>query len=114
MLASGWDWFFCASFFIRFWRGGSRSIWGQGEQLPRQLRAPPLVFVLEEDVRIGPGASQRLDLSYPLAQALLRVALVAEPDVAEVRGCHQRRRPFLCIRDAQGRGCAPQELKDVA
>src|SRR5258708_3301200 len=113
MSASRWDWFSWPSFSTRFWRGGSRSTLGQTQELPRQLRAHALLFVLEEDVGIGPGASQRLDLLYPLAQALRGVALVAEPDVAEVRGRDQRRGPFLCIRDAQSSVCAPQELVDV-
>src|SRR5437773_2253238 len=63
-----------------------RSRWGRRKQcreLLRQLRPDARCFVLEEDERVLPLLPQRAHRFGPVLEILLRLALVAQPHVAE-------------------------------
>src|SRR6266550_7078668 len=66
-------------------------------ELRRQLRSLPLSFVLEKHVGVGPSLSHLTHLPQPLLHRLLRVALIAQPHIPEVRGGLERRRPLVRV-----------------
>src|SRR5881396_3291125 len=69
--------------------------------------------MLEEDEGVAPLPAELLHLPGPLLEILLRVPLVAQPEVTEVRRGHERRRGLVRVRDTQRGVPFAQELVDV-
>src|SRR6187549_124711 len=82
-----------------------------GERLA-ELRALPLVLVLEIDEGLAPARRVRRDLVGPARDVGGLVALVAQAEVAVVGGLDDRRGLVARIRDAQGQVARPQALVD--
>src|SRR5437867_6474827 len=84
-----------------------------GRKLLPQLRANPRLLMLEEDEGVLPLPAELLHLPGPLLEILLRVALVAQPEVTEVRRGHERGRGLVRVRDTQRGVPFAQQLVDV-
>src|SRR5436190_3623682 len=79
----------------------------------REGRPRPRLLVLEVHERLPPALAERPDGLGPAGEVGLGVALVAQPQVAEVRRGHEGGGGGLAVGDAE-RGVAPaQEVVDV-
>src|SRR6266704_5539081 len=106
--SAGWDGWICslvgqAAGWCITAASGDAASGDQLRELLRQLRPDPRLLVLEEDERVLPALPQLLHLLGPLLQVFLLVALVAQPQVAEVGRAHDGRVAVFRVRHAQRR-----------
>src|SRR5882762_4121892 len=85
----------------------------EGAELRGKLRPLALPFVLEKHVRVRPPSTQSLEFGHPVFKVLLLVALISQPDIPEVRGGLERRRPLVRVGHTQRRVAGAKQLVHV-
>src|SRR5215510_1186662 len=65
--------------------------------------------MLEVDEGVLPSCAEARDGLCPFLEIIGRVALIAQPEVAEVGGCDDRRGALLAVNNAKGGVPAPEQ-----